>query len=420
MKTKNITQSDSPRRIIVLGSTGSIGRNTLDVITHLNTSADNADHTFKIVGLSCGGNAKLLIEQVEKYNVKHVAIADMNGCKTGDFADGTKIIHGTDAASQLVAEVEADLVVCAMVGFAGLPAVLKAIELGYDIALANKETLVAAGEIVIPRIRKSGVRLLPIDSEHSAIFQCLHTHAHGYIADEQKPFSGDVAEISMPEVKRVVLTASGGPFRTWTKTQIAQATVAQALLHPTWNMGAKITIDSASMFNKGLELIEAHWLFGLESDRLEVIIHPQSVIHSFVEFRDGSVIAQMGPPDMKTPIQYALTYPQRRMGCNHCLDWEKLQHLDFETPDQERFPALRLAREVIAAGGTAGTILNAANEVAVQAFLDGIIPFGLISESTCDAFSTITVKKIDSLDDIYTADSVTRNWMRNKLGISNV
>jgi len=377
------------RRIIVLGSTGSIGVNTLNVINHLNHSSQAP--RFEVVGLSAGQNAKRLAEQTHRFNVPNIALADTQTDNTL-FPNEAQIYTGPNAVQQLIEKVEADIVVAAMVGSDGLRAVWKTIEKGTQLALANKETLVAAGPIIMPHIKRHGANLIPIDSEHSAIFQCLQNERNGQ------------------NIKRVVLTASGGPFRTWPIDRIENATVEEALNHPTWSMGDKITIDSASMFNKALELIEAHWLFGLEPDQLEVVVHPQSIIHSFVEFTDGSILAQLGPPDMRTPIQYALTYPDRLRGCSQALDWTKLSHLDFEPIDKNRFTAVSLAYEVIRQGGTAGATLNAANEQAVQAFLKGKILFGQIHKLVAKTLDHIPAQPIISLDEVFQADLQAREY----------
>jgi 1-deoxy-D-xylulose-5-phosphate reductoisomerase len=293
------------------------------------------------------------------------------------------------------------MLAAAIVGSAGLPATLAGIERGMDIALANKETLVAAGELVMPRVKQYGVHLLPVDSEHSAIFQCLQTSA-----PEQ---NGRV-------IKRIVLTASGGPFRKTPLEKIRSATVKEALNHPTWNMGPKITIDSATMMNKALEIIEAHWLFGLGTDQIDVIIHPQSIAHSFVEFTDQSVLAQLGAPDMKTPIQYAMTWPSRAAGCSQPMDWTALSKLEFEPPDHERFPSIRLAYRVIETGGTSGAILNAANEAAVEAFLGGQIPFGRIVELNAEALDAVAIEPARDLATILQADRIARTFVRQRIG----
>ncbi|HWB18904.1 MAG TPA: 1-deoxy-D-xylulose-5-phosphate reductoisomerase [Phycisphaerales bacterium] len=382
------------RRLIVLGSAGSIGVNTLEVVEHLRRTGAAK---FEIVGLATGSNAALLAEQARRFNVSAVAIASHD--RNDGSLDGIpNLLCGPDAAMRLVQQVAqpGDMVVGAMVGSAGIPATLEAINRGCDIALANKETLVAAGEIVIPRVHETGVALLPIDSEHSAIFQCL------------------LGGRSMNEVRRLVITASGGPFRTWTESRIAEATVEQALNHPTWSMGAKITIDSASMMNKALEVIEAHWLFGLDESRIDVIIHPQSTVHSFVEFVDHSVLAQLGPPDMKTPIQYALTWPARAAGCSQSMDWTRLRSLEFEQVDARKFPAVSMAREVIRLGGTAGAIFNAANEAAVANFLARRIPFGMIYRLVRESLHELPVKPVTSIDDVFLADSEARRFVETR------
>jgi len=386
------------RRIIVLGSTGSIGTNTLAVVNHLREiSAIN----FEVVGLAAGSNAGALRKQALEFDVKHVAIADTS--QAGELKDMPNVYAGADAAEALIEQVAqpGDLVVGAMVGSSGVPATLKAIERGCDIALANKETLVAAGALVMPAAKKHEVKILPVDSEHSAVFQCL------------------LAGKSIDEVARLVITASGGPFRNTSAKDIANATVEQALNHPTWSMGPKVTIDSASMMNKALEVIEAHWLFGLPTERIDVIVHPQSIVHSCVEFVDGSVLAQLGPPDMRTPIQFALTFPSRDQGCSRTMKWDELSQLDFQQVDHERFPAVRLAYQVIEAGGTSGAIFNAANEIAVEAFLAGTIRFGTISEVVAHALSQIKPTEIHSLADVKNADAEARQMVREQLGQSN-
>lgn len=382
---------NQPRRLIVLGSTGSIGVNTLDVVSHLRGTS----HALEVVGLAAGRNAKKLIEQARAFNVKHVAIADTaRANELVKALPGVTVFRGEQAALELVQAVEAQELVAAVVGSAGLPATLCAAHRGMTIGLANKETLVAAGSLVTPQIRKHNAKLIPVDSEHSAIFQCL---------DGQQKQS----------VKRIVLTASGGPFRNASKSEIENATVKQALNHPTWEMGPKITIDSASMMNKALEIIEAHWLFDLPADKIDVIIHPQSVVHSFVEFADHSILAQLGPPDMRTPIQYALTYPQRLGGCSRYMNWTELSQLTFEAPDHDRFGALKLAYEVIEAGGTAGAIFNAANEAAVEAFLAERIRFGQITQLVAEALSAISAVPVDCLETAMEADRQARDYVKS-------
>ena len=382
------------RRLIILGSTGSIGVNALQVADHLNQTGQMR---LEVVGLAAGNNAQLLIDQAKARHVEAVAIADdaQRPAITAALPDAG-VFTGPDAAKQLIESTQADMIVAAIVGSAGLPATLAAIELGMDIALANKETLVAAGELVMPLVAKHGVQLLPVDSEHSAIFQCL--------AGQNRC------------IKRIVLTASGGPFRTASAGQIRHATVDEALNHPTWNMGPKITIDSATMMNKALEIIEAHWLFGLSAEQIQVIIHPQSIAHSFVEFADHSILAQMGTPDMRTPIQYALTHPRRATGCSRPLDWATLSRLDFEPPDHERFGALKLAYRVVEAGGVSGAVLNAANEAAVAAFLARRIEFGRIVELVAQALDEIPNRPAADLDTIENADRAARIFVGERIG----
>ena len=376
----------SARRIILLGSTGSIGTSTIEVIEHLNAGCDR----FEVVGLAAGSNGRLLAEQAARLGVSDLALRAE--AAAGELGPSTSVRTGEDSACRLVSEVArtGDLLVAAIVGAAGLKAVLEGIRLGCDIALANKETLVAGGSLVIPMAREHGVELIPIDSEHSAIAQCLRSSR------------------SKDEVDRIVITASGGPFRTWTRHAIDNATIDEALAHPTWTMGRKITIDSASLMNKALEVIEAHWLFGLPASKIDVIVHPQSIVHSFVEYVDGSIIAQCGTPSMKTPIQYALTWPDRLEGCSPRLDWQALQSLDFQQLDHEVFPSVSRAWDVIDAGGTSGAIFNAANEVAVEAFLDGRTRFGGIFSLVAHAMETINSTEVTSLDDVLEADRRSR------------
>jgi 1-deoxy-D-xylulose-5-phosphate reductoisomerase len=294
------------------------------------------------------------------------------------------------------------------VGAAGLPATVAAIELGIDVALANKETLVAAGEIVTPLARRTGARLLPIDSEHSGLWQCLQGLS---ATGERLTPPCDAPAI----VERAILTASGGPFRTTATEEMRRATPEQALAHPTWAMGPKNTIDSATMVNKGLELIEAHWLFGLSAERLGVLVHPQSIVHAIVELADGSSIAQLAATDMRCPIQLALTWPARAPGCISRLDWGKLGKLEFAEPDLDRFPAIGLAMEVIRAGGTAGAVFNAANEVAVRAFLDHQIPFGRIVEIVRESLERVPSRAARSLESVLDADREARRDAESRL-----
>lgn len=393
------------RRVILLGSTGSIGTQAIAVIAHLNAehAAGRYPIRHEIVGLAAGASAKTLFEQASTLNVRDLALANGDGAGAPPKC---ALRRGPDAAEQLVREVEADLIIGAMVGAAGLPATLAAIDFGRDIALANKETLVAAGELVIPAAKRAGVKLFPIDSEHSAMWQSMPVSVCPPC---------DVSE----SVARIVVTASGGPFRTWSRERTYNATPAEALAHPTWSMGPKITVDCASLTNKALEVIETHWLFGLPSERIDVIVHPQSIIHSFVEYTDGSVVAQLGAPDMCTPIQWALTWPRRAAGVSRKLDFASLTRLDFEPPDRERFPALGLAYDVIDRGGVAGAVFNGANEAAVAAFLDERIPFGRITELSAAALDAIAGAgartTLRDLDDVITADREARAFVEQEL-----
>ncbi|GKU78662.1 1-deoxy-D-xylulose-5-phosphate reductoisomerase [Paenibacillus sp. L3-i20] len=339
------------KKISLLGSTGSIGTQTLDVVKH-------QPDRFEIVGLSAGSNVELVIEQAQVFKPSIVSLA------TKELADqarphlptGTKVVYGEQGLIEVAAGTDADMVVTAIVGSMGLPATLAAIDAGKTIGLANKETLVTAGHIVMERAKQRKVAILPIDSEHSAIFQCLN--------GEQRQ-----------GVKGITLTASGGSFRDRSRAELEGVTVTEALNHPNWSMGAKITIDSATMINKGLEVIEARWLFDLTYDQIDVLIHPESIIHSYVEFNDHSIVAQLGMPDMRVPIQYALTYPERIVTPTERLNLASIGKLNFRAMDFERFPCLRLAFECGRMGQSAPTVLNAANEVAVARFLNGEITF---------------------------------------------
>jgi 1-deoxy-D-xylulose-5-phosphate reductoisomerase len=377
--------SSPSKRIAILGSTGSIGCNTLDVVEHLGTP-------YRVAALSAHSQVDKLLEQVRRHRPAAVGVTDAVAAERVRQMlgpGGPTLYAGPDATAELVRRDDVDVVVSAVVGAAGLPAALATVQLGKTLALANKESLVCAGSLLIPLAKKTGATLLPVDSEHSAIFQAMQSGR-------------------MNEVRRVILTASGGPFRTASAEQIRTATLADALNHPTWKMGGKITIDSATMFNKALELIEACWLFDLPPEKVSIVVHPESVVHSMVEFIDGSVIAQLGPPDMRTPIQYALTYPERRDGISRRLDLARAFSLRFEPPDFQRFPALQLAYDVAAAGGTAGAVLNAANEAAVSAFTSGKIAFGEISERVAHTIAAHHVQPHPSLDDLLLADSWAR------------
>jgi 1-deoxy-D-xylulose-5-phosphate reductoisomerase len=373
------------KRIAILGSTGSIGTNALEVISHL-----GAD--YRAVALSARRRTDLLLEQVRQHKPAAVTIAE-NGSDDECCAQirqlGTRIYKGVEGLVEMVQRDDVDLVLAAIVGAAGLPAVLAAVEEGKTLALANKEALVVAGSLVIPEARKRNVPVLPIDSEHSAIFQAMQSGRKN-------------------EIRKVILTASGGPFLNKSRDEVANATVEQALNHPTWRMGNKVTIDSATLFNKGLELIEACWLFDLPPSMIQVVVHPESIIHSMVEFIDGSVIAQLSPPDMRTPIQYALTYPQRRDGISRRMDWGSKFSFNFQPPDLERFPALKIACRVAETGGTLGAVMNAANEVAVEAFMAGKIRFGRIPDLVGGTIDRHRVQTRPSLDDLLEAD----RWAR--------
>lgn len=346
------------RRLVILGSTGSVGQAALDVVRHLR----EAGTAIEVVGLSAHSNVPLLIEQIREVRPAAVAVgtpeaADVLRAALPEWRGN--VVAGPDGLAALASGTDADLVLVAVVGIAGLPPTLAALRGGADVALATKEVLVAGGSLIMDAVARLGRRLLPVDSEHSAIFQCLSGHAHG-------------------EVARLWLTASGGPFRGMSGDDLADVRPEQALRHPTWRMGKKVTVDSATLMNKGLEIIEAHWLFGVDQERIEVVIHPQSLIHSCVEFVDGSLVAQIGPRDMRLPIQYALTYPQRMPGQVAPLDLRTVGALSFDAPDPVRFPCLVYARDALRRGGTAPAALNAANEVAVQLFLDGRIGFSEI------------------------------------------
>ncbi|MES2791547.1 MAG: 1-deoxy-D-xylulose-5-phosphate reductoisomerase [Planctomycetota bacterium] len=347
-----MTDSAGIHRIAVLGSTGSIGTNCLEVLGGMR------DQT-RVAGLTAHRRWQDLQRQAELFQPRRVVISDASlkdEIPRSAFSAKTELVFGAEAIEALAADDETDVVVAGIVGAAGLRGTWAAVEAGKRVCLANKETLVVAGPLVMDLARQRGATLIPVDSEHSAVFQALQSGRRN-------------------EVKRVVLTASGGPFRTWDASRLKSVTRDEALAHPIWNMGPKITIDSATLMNKALEVIEARWLFDLDADQIEVVVHPQSIVHSFVEFVDGSVIAQLSPPDMKLPIQYALTYPERTAGIAPKLDWKTAFHLDFSPPDVDRFPALLLGFEVARRGGTCGAVLNAANEVAVERFLAGELAF---------------------------------------------
>jgi len=375
------------KNVVLLGSTGSIGTSTVKV-------AEDLPVEIRLVGLAAGNNVELLLEQTRKHRPAVISIADPAKAETLRAALGksVKVCAGHDGLLELATLPEADIVLIAIVGTAGLQPALAAIRAGKDIAVASKEILVMAGEIVMREAARHAVKVLAVDSEHSAIFQCL---------DGKSPAS----------VRRLLLTASGGPFRdaaAWPKEKFAEITVERALKHPSWVMGRKITIDSATLFNKGLEMIEARWLFDVEMARVDVVVHPQSVVHSMVEFVDGSLVAQLSTPDMCLPIQYALTYPHRVRSERVQTNFAKIGSLTFEEPDHDRFPALGLARQAGEAGGTLPAVLNAANEIAVEAFCDRRIPFDGITRAVAGTMERHQVVSHPTLDEILAADAWAR------------
>ncbi|MBP5566264.1 MAG: 1-deoxy-D-xylulose-5-phosphate reductoisomerase [Bacteroidales bacterium] len=366
------------RKIAILGSTGSIGTQTLDIVRQHRDM-------FEVELISANSSTDLLIRQAKEFDVNNVVICDES--KYAEVAEGlkgsdSKVFAGIDSLCSLAAAEDVDIVVGAMVGFSGLRPTLAALEAGKIVALANKETLVAAGSVVTRTMREHGAVILPVDSEHSAIFQCLLA-AQGNA------------------VEKIHLTASGGPFRTWSKEQIAAATAAQALKHPNWSMGAKVTIDSSTMMNKGFEVIEARWLFDIPAERINVVVHPESIIHSMVEFEDGAVIAQLASPDMREPIGFALAFPARISVSNKKLDFGELGKLTFANADTDRFPCLALAYEAIKRGGNAPCALNSANEIAVAAYLKGEIGFYDIARLCEQALVGLDFVADPSLDDIF-------------------
>jgi 1-deoxy-D-xylulose-5-phosphate reductoisomerase len=386
-------QPQVDRVVTVLGATGSIGASTIDLLRR-------SRERFRVEALTAHSNVAALAELAKEFNVSFAAIAEESRYEELKAAlAGTGIAVGAGEAAMIeAAQRPANWVMAAMSGAAGLKPAIAAAERGVTVALANKECLVCAGEVFMRTAEKSGACVLPVDSEHNALFQAMGAGRR-------------------EDLTRVILTASGGPFRTWTREQIENATIEQALKHPNWSMGRKITIDSASMFNKGLEIIEAYHLFDLEPDQIEVLVHPQSIIHGLVEFSDCSVVAQMGAPDMRTPIAHCLAWPERIDGPAKKLDLAAIGQLTFEAPDPVRFPALRLVQEALRAGGAMPTVFNAANEVAVDAFLNGRIGFGGIArlvEATMEAASrTNSLPK--SADDALSIDHSSRNMARGLL-----
>ncbi len=383
------------KKIVVLGSTGSIGKSVADIVRR-------SGGRLKIVGLGAGQNLQLLAEQTKEFRPSKVSVmteelADQFKSLLPDDAD-VEVLWGKDGYNQLASMASADLVVSAMVGAAGLIPTVTAIEAGKDVALANKETLVAAGPLVMRLVQEHRVNLLPIDSEHSAIFQCLQGYRDSMI-------------------KKIILTASGGPFRDKPKEELEAITPEEAIAHPNWSMGAKISVDSSTLMNKGLEVIEARWLFGVEPDKIDVVVHPQSIVHSMVEYIDGSVIAQMGIPDMRVPISYALYWPDRMELDLPSLDLVSCGPLTFEAPQMDKFPCLSLAFEALNMGGTATTVLNAANEVAVEAFLAGRIPYLKIPEIISRVMKEVGAQEMDSLDDVLRSDALARLKAQEEAGL---
>ncbi len=373
------------KNIAILGSTGSIGTQTLDII-------DEHPQLFRVSLLTAGRNWQLLAKQARRFLPRRVVIADSSALPylRQALADlPIDIAAGTEKICEAVREDDIDTVVTAMVGYSGLHPTVSAIESHKTIALANKETLVVAGDIITRLAEANGVSIIPVDSEHSAIFQCLQGE-------------------NRSEADKILLTASGGPFRTWEKQDVANATAADALRHPNWSMGAKVTVDSASMMNKGFEMIEARWLFGCPPDKIEIVVHPQSIVHSMVQFADGSVKAQLGVPDMHLPIRYALSYPTRLVSNRSMLSLSQYSTLTFEAPDTDKFPMLNYAFDAISAGGTMPCILNAANEIAVAAFLRGEIRFGQIPHIAELTMSAMPPTRVTGIQDLVEANREAR------------
>jgi 1-deoxy-D-xylulose-5-phosphate reductoisomerase len=390
--------SSSPQRVTVLGSTGSIGVSTLDVI-----GRHPAD--YRVHALTASRSVELMAAQCLQYTPRYAVMTDADAAAQLEQAlqgrVDTKVLQGERALCEVAGADAVDVVMAAIVGSAGLPPTLAAARAGKRVLLANKEALVMAGALFMSAVREAGATLLPIDSEHNAIFQCLPPDPEG------RP--------GLQGVQRILLTASGGPFRTWSADAIRDASPEQACAHPNWSMGRKISVDSASLMNKGLELAEACWLFDVTPSQVEIVVHPQSVIHSMVQYLDGSVLAQLGNPDMRTPIAYGLAWPRRIDAGVTPLDMIATARLDFEAPDEARFPCLRLAREAIDVGGTAMAICNAANEVAVEGFLDGQLGFMDIPRLVEDTLAAVPVVEPHSLAIVEKADSDARRAAREQL-----
>jgi 1-deoxy-D-xylulose-5-phosphate reductoisomerase len=384
MTNEKSIRRDVPRRVTILGSTGSIGCSTIDLI-------ERDPDAYVVEALTANRSVDALADQARRFNARFVAVADpdcYDALKTAMSGTTAEIAAGPEAIVEAAAR-DADWVMAGIVGAAGLEPTLQAARAGAVVAFANKECLVCAGDLMLDEIAKSGATLLPVDSEHNAIFQV---------------FDFDRRD----SIEKIILTASGGPFRETSLEDMGKATPAQAVAHPNWDMGAKISVDSATMMNKGLELIEAYYLFGIPEDRIEILVHPQSIIHSMVAYIDGSVLAQLGTPDMRTPISYTLAWPCRMTAPSARLDLGEIATLTFEAPDSERFPALRLAREALKTGGSAPTILNASNEVAVAGFLDGKLGFLDIPRVVEETLEKIPASVIGSVDDVLSVDKASR------------
>ncbi|MGL4963957.1 MAG: 1-deoxy-D-xylulose-5-phosphate reductoisomerase [Inquilinus sp.] len=374
--------TDAPRSVTILGATGSVGASTVDLISR-------SPERFTVEAVTANKDADRLAAIARQLGARYAAVADDSAypaLKTALSGSGIEAAGGAEAVVAAAAR-PADWVMAAIVGAAGLLPILTAVRRGAMVAFANKECLVCAGDLMMAEVRRHGATLLPVDSEHNAIFQVLQPGA---------------------KVRRLILTASGGPFREWSREQMAAATPAQAVAHPNWSMGAKISVDSATLMNKGLELIEASHLFAMPEDKIEIVVHPQSVIHSLVDYADGSVLAQLGVPDMRVPIAYTLAWPERMETPCAALDLAKIARLDFQPPDAERFPALRLTRECLRQGGSAATVLNAANEVAVAAFLAGRIGFLDIERIVEATLAMIPAQAVATLDEVFAIDAAAR------------
>lgn len=396
--------AESVKGVTVLGATGSIGVSTLDVLAR-------HPERYQVIALSANRQVDRLLQQCLQHQPRYAVMADESAAeqlrsKLAQEGAEIEVLSGVAGLEQVASLDEVDYVMAAIVGAAGLPPALAAARSGKRILLANKEALVMSGQLFMDEVRRNNAELLPIDSEHNAIFQCMPSD-----------FSRGLAEVG---VERILLTASGGPFRTTPIEQLAAVTPAQAVAHPNWSMGRKISVDSATMMNKGLEVIEACWLFNTTTENIQVVLHPQSVIHSMVEYSDGSVLAQMGNPDMRTPIAHALAWPERIESGVPSLNLFEVARLDFEEPDLQRFPCLRLAIEAIDAGGTAPAILNAANEIAVEAFLHERIRFTSIPELIEETLGRMTIETADSLQTIFAADAAARELSMTLLADTEV